>query len=176
MRQRVTMMVAGGVLLGLMSGATATAAGKTDWRSLIVCDGPDAEEERRALVEALRLLPRLPARVAVIDATEARPEVQPTLLRLDSFITKGSPVVYVVKQSALLRGAAAGSAIHIHALAAALWHEMAHVDGADEREARRQEQSLWARFARDQRVDAVAAQRYLKALDSRPDDQLLTLR
>ena len=102
--------------------------------------------------------------------------MQPTLLRLDSFITKGGPVVYVVKQSALLRGATAGSAIHTHALAAALWHEMAHVDGADESEARRREQSLWTAFVRDQRVDAVAALRYLNALDSRPDEHLVAWR
>lgn len=52
---------------------------------------------------------------------------------------------------------------------------MPQVDGADEREARKQEQALWTRFVRDQRVDATMALGYLRALVSRPDDQLLAL-
>jgi hypothetical protein len=175
MRQRVTMMMAG-VLVSLMSGATAAAAGKTDWRWLIVCDGPDAEAERRALVEALRLLPRLPARVAVIDATEARPEVQPTLLRLDAFVVKHSTVVYVVRQSRLLAAAVQGSSFHVHALAAVLWHEMAHADGADELEARKREVALWTTFMRDQQIDAVLSQDYLVQLLRRPDHAVVASR
>lgn len=102
--------------------------------------------------------------------------MQPTLLSLDAFVTVGSPVVYIVRQSALLGDARAGSATHTHALAAAIWHEMAHVDGADEREARQREQALWTTFVRDQRVDGVVALRYLKALNARPDDLLTALR
>ena len=98
--------------------------------------------------------------------------MQKTLLRLDAFIVEGSRVVYVVKQSALMRGAMAGSSVHRHALAAVLWHEMAHANGADEREARAKEQALWTSYVRDQRVDAVAALRYLRALERRPDDRL----
>jgi hypothetical protein len=152
------------------------AADRPDWNWLVVCDGPQAEAERAAIVSALRLLPRLPARVAVIDVSEAKPEVRQVLLRLDAFITRGSPVVYVVKQSALLHGAVAGSALHTHALAAVLWHEMAHADGADERDARKREEALWASFIRDARVDAVVALRYLKALHDRPDDLLMAAR
>jgi hypothetical protein len=175
MRQRAirAVLVAVMVLVGQMA---VIAADRPDWRWLVVADGPDADVERGALVGALRLLPRLPARVAVIDATEARPDVRTTLLRLDAFVIKGSPVVYVVRQSALLRGAIAGSALHTRALSAVLWHEMAHAEGADEREARKREQALWTSFIRDQQIDAVAALRYLEALSSRPEDQLLALR
>lgn len=127
-------------------------------------------------VAALRLLPHLPARVAVIDAAEAKSDVQPTLLKLEAFALRGSPVVYVVKQDALLRGAIAGGAFHTHALAAVLWHEMAHAEGADEREARKREVALWATFIRDQRVDQVTALRYMKALAARPDPTALALR
>ena len=160
-----------------LSGDVAGAAGRTtDWQGLIVTDGPAAESERRALVESLRLLPRLPIRVAVIDATEAKPDVQPTLLSLDAFVVIGSPVVYVVRQSALLRGARDGSTAHTHALAAAIWHEMAHVDGADERQARTREQALWTTFVRDERVDNVVALRYLNLLNGRPDDFVMAFR
>ena len=114
-----------------------------DWKRLIVTDGPNQEAEREALIAALRLLPRLPARVAVIDVVDAKPDVQPVLLRLDTFIIVGSPAVYVVRHSQLLEGARKRSSIHIHALAAALWHEVAHLDGGDEREARHRERDLW---------------------------------
>jgi hypothetical protein len=155
-----------------LCGALSSGAAAADWRTLIVCDGADALVERAALIGAIELLPRLPARVAVIDVSEAKPEVQKILRQLDAFIVEGSGVVYVVKQSGLLRGAIAGSSLYRHALAAVLWHEMAHADGADEREARAKEQALWTSYVRDQRVDPVAALRYLTALDRRPDDQL----
>lgn len=161
------------LIIPILATGPVEAAGRPDWNQLIVCEGPDGDAERAALVRALRLLPRLPARVAVIDATEARPGVREQLLRLEAFVLKGSAVVYVVKQGTLLRGAVAGSPLHTHALAAVLWHEVAHAEGAGEREARRREQALWTTFVRDQRLDPVAALRYLSALDSRPDDHLL---
>ncbi|MEO6236027.1 MAG: hypothetical protein ABIQ52_03455 [Vicinamibacterales bacterium] len=155
-----------------LCGAWSAYAAKAELRSVIVYEGPDAAAHRGALLHAIELLPRAPATVAIIDASEARPEVQKVLRRLDAFIVEGSRVVYVVKQSALLRGAIAGSSLHRHALAAVLWHEMAHAEGADEREARAKEQALWTNYVRDQRVDSLTALRYLTALDHRPDDQL----
>lgn len=107
-----------------------------------------------------------------MDAHEARPDVRSALLRLDAFVVQGSPTVYVVRQSELLTGARARSALHIHALAAVLWHEMAHVDGAGEQDARRREEALWRSFVRDQRLDPIAALRYLQALSRRPRDLL----
>lgn len=147
-----------------------------DWKRLVVCDGPNADARRDAVVKALKLLPRLPSRVAVLDASEAKPEVRGLLLRLDGFIVRGSSVVYIVQQSALLRGALEGSALHTHALATVIWHEMAHAEGDDERDARKREEELWTTFVRDQRIDGIAALRYLKALTSRPDDELLASR
>lgn len=141
---------------------------------VIVYEGADAGAVRTVVAEAVRLLPHPPVRIAVIDADEARPDVRPTLLRLDAFVLKESAVVYVVRQSRLLNGAIAGSGTHRHALAAVLWHEMAHVAGADERGARRQEEALWRRFLRDERVDSVSGLRYLKSLIERPDDVLMT--
>jgi hypothetical protein len=63
-----------------------------------------------------------------------------------------------------------------HALAAVIWHELAHIEGADEREARRREEAQWTAFIRDQQVDAGAALRFLNALVNRSDDYLLGLR
>jgi hypothetical protein len=61
-------------------------------------------------------------------------------------------------------------------LATVLWHEMAHLHGADERGARRAEEDLWTRFVRDGATDEVTGLRYLQALKKRPDDQLLASR
>jgi len=174
MRQQLARMA---VVSVLMFSAIARIGGQQpDWQFLIVSSGSEAELERFALIKAAQLLPRLPARVAVLDATEAKPLVRERLLRLDAFIVKGGAAVYVVKQSALLRGAVRGSSFHIHALAAVIWHEMAHVDGADEREARAHEEALWTSYMRDQRVDGVTGLRYLAELNRRPDEQTLASR
>jgi hypothetical protein len=66
-----------------------------------------------------------------------------------------------------------GQAFHTFALASVIWHEMAHGEGKDEREARRREEELWTSFVRDQRIDQGTALRYLDALTRRPDAQTL---
>jgi hypothetical protein len=168
-------MATGGLIAGeLVVGAAPDGAGP-NWTWLIVTEGPAAADEREALVRALRLLPALPARVAVLDAEQARPDVKPTLLRLDAFVIRGRAEVYVVRQSGL-KCAMRRAPLCTHALAAVIWHELAHIEGADEREARRREEAQWTAFIRDQQVDAGAALRFLNALVNRPDDYLLGLR
>src|SRR3954452_8642616 len=137
----------------------------------------------RAVSRAIAQLPRRPIQVAVIDATEAEPEVRETLLKLDAFTLRvdadtmdRSRVVYLVKQSAVLQEAAKGSRFYEQVLASIIWHEMAHLEGADERGARRAEEQLWTRFVRDGISDQVTALRYLNALTKRPDDRLTASR
>jgi hypothetical protein len=137
----------------------------------------------RAVERAIAHLPRRPVQIAVIDANEAKPEVRTTLLKLDAFTLKvdavtmdRSRVVYLVKQSTVLQEAAKGSLLYEHVLASIIWHEMAHVDGADERGARLAEEQLWTRFVRDGIFDQVSALRYLNALTNRPDDWLMASR
>jgi hypothetical protein len=101
-----------------------------------------------------------------------RPPARDYLLTLDAFTVKDNPVIYVVQQSELLKRARAGSALHRAMLATVLWHEMAHLGGADERAARRAEEDLWTRFVRDGVADQVTGLRYLQVLKKRPDDQL----
>jgi hypothetical protein len=139
----------------------------------------DPSPDDRAVSRAIAQLPRRPIQVAVIDAIEAKPEVRETLLKLDAFTVRldagtmdRSRVVYLVKQSAVLQEAATGSRFYEHVLASIIWHEMAHLDGADERGARRAEEQLWIRFVRDGISDQLTALRYLKALTKRPDDRL----
>ena len=137
----------------------------------------------RAISRAIAQLPRRPVRVVVIDANEAQPGVREALLKLDAFTLRSeavtmdrSRVVYLVKQSTVLQEAAKGSRFYEHVLASIIWHEMAHLDGADERGARHAEEQLWTRFVRDGVSDQVTALRYLNALTKRPDDRLTASR
>jgi hypothetical protein len=171
MRQRLSVLL---VTVSLCAGVemVPAAQGRQIRRPIIVSEGVDSESERLAIRKSVQLLPRSPDTVAVIDVIEAHPEVRQTLLRLDAFIVKDNSTIYVTRQSELLKGARAGSVLHIHALAAALWHEMAHVDGASEHDARKKEEALWTNFVRDQRIDPVTALRYLSALRNRPEDRI----
>lgn len=156
----------------MLVGFAGTQSRADEQQPVIVWEGPAEVGAATTLARALDLVPAKPPRVAVIDARRARPDVRDVLGRLDAFVVRDSTVVYVVRQSALLRGAIAGSSIHLHALAAVIWHEVAHVHGADEHDARKREQALWISFIRDQRVDGVDGLRYLSALERRPGDQL----
>ena len=88
------------------------------------------------------------------------------------FILEGRREIYLTMQSEVLKRALNGSELYEHMLATIIWHEMAHLDGADERGARKAEQELWTRFVRDGVCDEVTGLRYLRALASRPDDQV----
>jgi hypothetical protein len=138
--------------------------------------GAEQDPYERVVKRAIALLPRRPGPVVVFDAETTDPEMRRILLRLDSFVVIGRREIYLTKQSAVLAGALKGSSLYDHILATIIWHEMAHLDGADERGARKAEQELWIRFVRDQVCDDVTALRYLRALASRPDDQLAALR
>jgi hypothetical protein len=124
-------------------------------------------ESEPAIRRALSLLPRRPAEVSVVDADQVDPEARERFLRAEAFFSKGRPTVYLTRHSPVLRAAQEGSSIHVHVLAAIIWHEMAHMEGADELEAQRREESMWRRFVRDGVVDQVAALRFLKRMVDR---------
>jgi hypothetical protein len=48
-----------------------------------------------------------------------------------------------------------------------IWHEMAHIAGADELEAQRQEEELWKEFIVSQKVDSRRGLAYLELLRKR---------
>ncbi len=84
-------------------------------------------------------------------------------------------MIFTLRNTASLKRALNGSDLDVQTLATIIWHEMAHLDGADERGARKAEQDLWTRFVRDGVCDEATGLRYLRALASRPEDQLLAL-
>jgi hypothetical protein len=91
-------------------------------------------------------------------------------LTLDAFITKGGRVVYLTSHGEALQGALKGSQLCEHILATIVWHEMAHIDGANEAEAQRREEQLWTAFVMEERVDRIQGLRYLTALKTRRGD------
>jgi len=54
-----------------------------------------------------------------------------------------------------------------YALAIIVWHEMAHLDGADEQTAQLREEALWEEFVAKRVVDADRGRRYLRLLSNR---------
>ena len=157
--------------LAMVVAVTPTRA-RGQSTDIVTSPGLAGAADKDALAAAVALLPRRPARIAVIDVTQNRPPVRAHLLTLDAFTLPGNAVIYVVQQSQLLKGARAGSALHRAMLATVVWHEMAHLSGADERGARQAEEKLWMQFMRDGLVDQLTGQRYLQALKRRPDDHL----
>jgi len=128
--------------------------------------GDDADC-RRTVERVVKLLPKPPIRVVIVDANQAEPSARRALRRIDAFTTKGSPVVYLTHHSDVLQGALKEWALHEHVLAATIWHEMAHIEGADEAEAQRREEALLTDYIIRGRVDRVEGMRYLAILRSR---------
>ena len=168
---------------GIPSGAEAQDPGETKAlakRPKVYVSGPAASDSATratvidgpaalvpAIQRALRLLPRRPQQVSVVGEERVAPESRERFWRSEAFVSEGRAVVYLTSHGPVLRAAQQGSSVHVHALAAIIWHEMAHVDGADEPQARKREEALWTRFVRDDVVDRTTALRYLKALNDR---------
>jgi hypothetical protein len=150
-------------MLAAICGTTTTVAATAKDRPVVTATAEDAV----AIGRAIHLLPRRPERIVVMDPAGATERGREILRSLDAFIAKDGHVVYLNRESEALAGARRGSAIHLYMLAGVIWHEMAHIEGADEAEAQRREESLWKRFLLESRVDRVTALRYLKAMNDR---------
>ena len=99
--------------------------------------------------------------------TRRGPRFAVSLLRMEAFITKGGRVVYLTTYGQALQGALKGWSLHEYILASIIWHEMAHIEGADEMEAQCREEALWSRYVMDERVDPGDGMRYLAGLKGR---------
>jgi hypothetical protein len=125
--------------------------------------GPYEETINRALA----LLPKHPAKILVVDATQAARAADAHGRRVQAFVRHGENVVYLIAQGATLRGAQNGSGIFDYVLATLIWHEMAHLAGAGERDAQRQEEELWTQYLAAGRVDTRRGLTYLALLKKR---------
>jgi hypothetical protein len=135
--------------------------------SLAQAPGRERSPYHQTIERVLKLLPIRPAQVVIVDPNQAGAEIRVPLLRMDAFITKGGRVVYLTSHSEALQGALKGWSLHEYILASIIWHEMAHIEGADEMEAQRREEALWIRYVMDERVDPGDGMRYLSGLKSR---------
>ncbi len=117
---------------------------------------------------ALALLPKRPKQqVVVIDAEKTPTALRQQLERVEAFVMVGEPIVCLRMQGTVLKNAQRTGGLFDYALAATIWHEMAHIAGADERAAQEQEEDLWRQFILGGRVDRSRALAYLRALKQR---------
>ena len=119
------------------------------------------------VARAVTLLPQRPDSIVLVDAGPGGRSVHRPLEHVEGFVTQGKRVVYLVRQGVTLQEAGKGPGIFDYALAIIIWHEMAHVDGADEAHARREEEALWQEYVVEGRVDAYRGLKYLKLLQAR---------
>ena len=120
----------------------------------------------KAVTRALRLLPRQPDMIVVVERDE-RSHVRRGKRYVEAFVKHGSRVVYLVRQGVTLQATLNGPGIFDYVLATVIWHEMAHIDGADETAAQEAEERLWMKFIIAQRVDRDRGMRYLALLTNR---------
>ena len=118
-----------------------------------------------AIGRALRLLPRQPENIVIVERPAAAG--QHSGKSREAFVNRGQPTVYLVRQGVTLQAALKGPGIFDYALATVIWHEMAHVEGADEAGAQIAEEELWKAFILDQRVDRTRGMQYLALLKRR---------
>jgi hypothetical protein len=125
--------------------------------------GPYEEAVKRAI----ELLPKRPHKVLVVDAERAVPPIDAHGRRVEAFATRGDSTVYLIAQGDILQHALGGPSVFDYALAAIIWHEMAHLAGADERVAQQKEEALWKEYLLQHRVDTVRGLNYLALLQKR---------
>lgn len=136
---------------------------------------PDAAREQApysGLIDrALRLVPAPRAPVVAVD-----PELAPdrhALAGLDAFVVREPDgrirqVVYINARSPLMQAAASGASEHVAVLAAVIHHEMEHLRGSNEADARRAERLLFLQLIERGVVSREAGARHLRILDAQP--------
>jgi hypothetical protein len=115
----------------------------------------------------VQLLPERPEAIVVIDADRTSPALKRAIEHAEAFVTVGLGTVCLKKQAPMFQRTLNGPGIWDYALASVIWHEMAHIAGADEPEAQRREEELWTQFISSRKVEASAGARYLQLLTKR---------
>jgi hypothetical protein len=153
------------------------AVAKLEWADLpsttgqtAVSSDPPCSACDDVVRRVLPLLPKAPVSVVVIDASRATKVLRDSLVGVEGFVTKGSQTVCLTKQGSTFTHALNGPGIWDYALAIIVWHEMAHLEGASEREAQAKEEALWLEFVTNEKVDANRGLAYLGLLRKRVPD------
>jgi hypothetical protein len=163
-------------LIGLLICTTNVAAGgqgrdrarARETRSRMVAGTVvDGDIDTRTLRLALEVLPRRPERIIVVDADAITLALDKQTRDLDAFVPIGSRVIYLRRESATLIAAEYSGGPYPLMLAAVIWHEMAHAEGLDERQAQQREEDLWQQFVQRALVDSGVGLAYLYELQRR---------
>lgn len=133
---------------------------------------PECPECDRVVARVQRLLPRPPDRIVVVDTTRQPAAIQRRIEESEGFVTVGDNTIHLKKQGSTFQRALRGEGIWDFVLAIIVWHEMAHVAGADEREAQIQEEQLWRQFVVQRRVDSTRGMNFLRLLQNRRKPKL----
>jgi hypothetical protein len=128
---------------------------------------PGCRECDEVVDRVLRLLPSRPEAIIVIDADRSTPGLRQAIQHFEGFATEGERTVFLRKQGPIFQRALQGASLWDYALACTVWHEMAHIAGADEGEAQRREEQLFTQFIASRRVDATWGLWYLQRLRKR---------
>jgi hypothetical protein len=113
------------------------------------------------------LLPETPPPIVVLDATQQPRTLQDKMKGVEAFVNPGKPTIYLNSQGSDFQHALKGSGIWDYALAITIWHEMAHLKGADERTAQEREEELWLQFVTAGKIDSQRGLAYLQLLKKR---------
>jgi hypothetical protein len=127
----------------------------------------EGDIDTRTLRAALESLPRAPERIVMVGADAMPPEHEPQWRDLDAFVPLRSRVIYLRRQSPTLLAAEYDGGPYLLMLAVVIWHEMAHTDGLDERQAQLREEDLWKQFVQRGLVDSGVGLTYLDELRRR---------
>jgi hypothetical protein len=95
---------------------------------------------------ALALIGSASPRVLLYDPILYQPRVRARLERLEAFVAENNRHIYLNQRGHALQDAVDGQPYGIYVLAAILAHEMAHLEGKDESNARRIEREWVLRF------------------------------
>jgi hypothetical protein len=123
--------------------------------------------DTRTLAAAIEALPRPPERIVMVDTKDLPPTQESRLRGLDAFVLSGSRVICLRRQSPTLRAAEDEGGPYVLMLAVVIWHEMAHAEGLDERQAQEREEDLWKAFTGRGLVDSAVGLSYLTELRRR---------
>jgi hypothetical protein len=105
----------------------------------------------------------------VLDPNRVTSDLKRRLQLVNGFAVPGRRVVYLNERSEVLERALSGPSMWDYVLATVVWHEMAHIDGAQETEAQRREEQLWVQFILSGKVDGGRGLAYLRLLRKRRD-------
>lgn len=119
-----------------------------------------------AIGRALRLLPRQPEKVVLVERADGS-HLHTGKPRTEAFVNHGGSEVFLVRQGVTLQAALKGAGIFDYVLATVIWHEMAHIAGADEAGAQQAEEQLWKEFMLTRRVESGVGMRYFALLQKR---------